>query len=252
MRRLRATIGRLLASLVLAWPMGALADDLVVATASNFLAPMNVLVLQFASTSGHAVSVSSGSTAKLYTQIVHGAPFDIFLSADQMHVQKLVTEQLADASSRFTYSRGRLVLWAGGTSLTGTPDTVLADPRWARIAIANPSVAPYGAAALEVVAAFGLSQQVQPRLVYGESIAQAHAMVATGAAPLGILSRSQVLDAGAGTWIAIDPKLHSAILQDAVILNRAAQNKAAHAFMAFLRSAEGQATIESFGYAIDG
>lgn len=228
------------------------ADEFVVATASNFLATMNVLAPRFSVESGHSLTVTSGSTAKLYQQIVHGAPFDVFLSADQVHAGRLVKERKAVASSLVTYARGRLVLWAGGKLLTGTPAALLTDPQWKRIAIANPAVAPYGSAAVEVLTALSLKDRVTSRLVYGESIAQAHVMVATGAAQLGMLSRSQVYSADPGTWIAIDETLYSPILQDAVLLNRAANNEAARLFMKFLQEAAAKEVIQSFGYGVDG
>ncbi len=231
---------------------GAYAGEVVVATASNLLATMNVLAPRFSAESGHAVTVTSGSTAKLYQQIVHGAPFDVFLSADQMHAARLVREDKAVAASQITYARGRLVLWAGGKPLAGTPDLLLIQPQWKRIAIANPAVAPYGSAALEVLAALSLRERITPQLVYGESIAQAHAMVATGAAQLGMLSRSQVYSADPGTWVAIDETLYSPILQDAVLLNRAASNEAARSFMTFLQAPAAKNIIQSFGYGVDG
>ena len=234
------------------WSSRPWAAEIVVATASNFLATMNALAPRFSAESGHSITVTSGSTAKLYQQIVHGAPFDVLLSADQMHVERLVKEGKAVASSRVTYARGRLVLWAGGEPLMGTPRSLLIDPRWKRIAIANPATAPYGAAAMQVLASLSIESSVTSRLVYGESIAQAHAMVATGSAQLGVLSRSQVYSANPRTWVAIDDAQYSPILQDAVLLNRAAQNQAALSFMKFIRESRAKEVIKSFGYGIDG
>ncbi len=233
-------------------PVHLRADEIVVATASNFLATMNALAPRFSAETGHAITVTSGSTAKLYQQIVHGAPFDVLMSADQAHIDRLIKEGQAVATSRVTYARGRLVLWAGGKPLIGTPQALLSDPRWQRIAIANPAVAPYGAAAMQVLAALSIESRVTARLVYGESIAQAHVMVATGGAQLGVLSLSQVYSADPSTWVAIDDSLYSPILQDAVLLNRAAQNKAGQSFMKFVRGPKARKIIESFGYGLDG
>ncbi len=228
------------------------ADEIVVAAASNFLATMNALAPRFSAESGHAITVTSGSTAKLYQQIVHGAPFDVLMSADQAHVDRLVKEGRALVTSRVTYARGRLVLWAGGKPLLGTPQALLIDPRWQRIAIANPAVAPYGVAAMQVLTALSIESRVTPRLVYGESIAQAHVMVATGGAQLGVLSLSQVFSADPGTWVAIDDSLYSPILQDAVLLNRAAHNEAGRSFMTFVQGPKAREIIQSFGYGFDG
>ncbi len=228
------------------------ADEIVVAAASNFLATMNALAPRFSAESGHAITVTSGSTAKLYQQIVHGAPFDVLMSADQAHVDRLVKEGRAVVTSRVTYARGRLVLWAGGKPLLGTPQALLIDPRWQRIAIANPAVAPYGVAAMQVLTALSIESRVTPRLVYGESIAQAHVMVATGGAQLGVLSLSQVFSADPGTWVAIDDSLYSPIFQDAVLLNRAAHNEAGLSFMTFVQGPKAREIIQSFGYGFDG
>jgi len=228
------------------------ADEIVVAAASNFLSTMNALAPRFNARTGHRATVTSGSTAKLYQQIVHGAPFDVLMSADQVHVDRLVKEGQAAATSRVTYARGRLVLWAGGKPLTGTPHALLTDPRWRRIAIANPAVAPYGVAAMQMLAALSVERLVTPRLVYGESIAQAHVMVATGGAQLGVLSLSQVYAADPDTWVTIDDSLYAPILQDAVLLNRAAQNEAGKSFMNFIQGPEARQIIQSFGYGFDG
>lgn len=228
------------------------ADEIVVAAASNFLATMNALAPRFSAETGHTITITSGSTAKLYQQIVHGAPFDVLMSADQMHVDRLVKEGKAVAASRMTYARGRLVLWAGGKPLKGPPQAILADPRWRRIAIANPAVAPYGVAAMQVFAALSIESRVSARLVYGESIAQAHVMVATGGAQLGVLSLSQVYSDDPATWVAIDDSLYSPILQDAVLLNRAARNLAGQSFMKFVQGPGGREIIQSFGYGFDG
>jgi molybdate transport system substrate-binding protein len=228
------------------------ADAIVVATASNFLATMNALASRFDAQTGHTVTITSGSTAKLYQQIVHGAPFDVLMSADQMHVDRLIEERQAVATSRVTYARGRLVLWAGGKPLTGTPQAILADPRWQRIAIANPAVAPYGVAAMQMFAALSIESRVTARLVYGESIAQAHVMVATGGAQLGVMSLSQLHAADPGTWVSIDDSLYSPILQDAILLNRAARNEAGQSFMTFVQGPEARQIIRSFGYGFDG
>lgn len=228
------------------------ADEIIVASASNFLATMNALALRFGAQTGHTVTITSGSTAKLYQQIVHGAPFDVLMAADQAHVERLVKEGQASATSRVTYARGRLVLWAGGKPLSGTAQAILTDPRWRRIAIANPAVAPYGVAAMQMLAALSIERLVTQRLVYGESIAQAHVMVATGGAQLGVMSLSQVSADDPGTWVAIDDALYAPILQDAVLLNRAARNEAAKAFLTFVQAPEARQIIQSFGYGFDG
>lgn len=231
------------------------AASCTVAVAANFSAPMRALVAAFHATHDHNVTLTIGSSGKFYAQISNGAPFDIFLSADQARVDALESAGLSVADSRFTYATGRLVLW---TSQSGQP----ADGRqrllrgeFDRIALANPRLAPYGRAAVEVLNALGAQNSKQ---VMGENVAQAYAFVHSGNADVGFVALSQVTrprgadeeSAGSILW-RVEPHLHRPIHQDGVVLRRAADNAAARDLMTFLHSREARQIIESYGYGTD-
>lgn len=227
-------------------------EPLTVAVASNFALPAEALADRFTAETGHAVTLSTSSTGKLYAQIVNGAPFDLFLAADSRRPQLLEASGLAVPGTRFTYAVGALVVWSRDPSLAaGDCRRALEDPGFGRVAIANPELAPYGAAARQFLEAAGLWVQVQPRLVYGENIAQALHFVATGNAALGLVARSQAVDTrlpvASCSW-PVPGDLHDPISQDAVVLRRAARNPAAAAFAAFLRGPAAAIIIRRFGY----
>ena len=190
---------------VLAVPLAAGAGEVQVAVAANFAGPLAKIAEGFAAATGHTLKVSAGSTGKFYTQIVAGAPFEVLLAADETTPQRLIDEGRAVAGTRYTYAIGRLVLWSAQPGLVDDQGAVLASDRYRHVAIANPKVAPYGAAAMEVLQARGLTAVVQPRLVTGESIAQAYQFVATGNAEIGFVALSQVLvpgqPAGGSYWL---------------------------------------------------
>ncbi|MEM9623908.1 MAG: molybdate ABC transporter substrate-binding protein, partial [Pseudomonadota bacterium] len=210
------------------------------------------LAKQFAD-SGYQITPTFASTGKLYTQILHGAPFDIFLAADQKHPQMLVQQAIAE--DQFTYARGQLMLVGSSTSQP------LLNNSFTRLAIANPRLAPYGAAAQELFRDMLITHQVRSKLVIGDNVGQAMAIFATGNADIALVARSlgEQLSADVPRWL-VPPDRHSPINQDAVRLLKQPKkrpmkqstkqpgNPAAAAFMAFLKSAEAQATIRSFGY----
>jgi molybdate transport system substrate-binding protein len=219
-----------------------------VAAAANFTAAMKEIVRGFEAATGHPTVPSYGSTGKLYTQIVNGAPYDVFLAADQTRPERLVRE--GRASGQFTYATGRLVLWSPQPDLVDEGGAVLGDGGFRRLAIANPKTAPYGAAAMEVLAALGVDDALTPKLVRGDSISQTRQFVASGAAELGVLALAQiVLDAGGSRWV-IPQALHTPIRQDAVLLARGADKPAARAFMHYLHGPEARSVIERYGYAV--
>ncbi|WP_233356008.1 molybdate ABC transporter substrate-binding protein [Henriciella aquimarina] len=240
--------GAMLALLAL-FPAQAQADEATIAVASNFRPVMAELETVFESQTGHDLTVSVGSTGKLYTQIIHGAPYDIFLAADEARPKRLEAESQIVPGTRFTYAIGQLTLWRpeGGEI---SPEA-LAAPDLRHVAIANPELAPYGAAATEVIAGLGLTGQLEGKLVRGENIGQAFAFVKTGNAELGFVALSQVLSLEDGErgarW---DPPqtLYTPIRQDAVLLKRSADNEAAQAFIAFLRGDDAKAIISGYGY----
>ena len=227
------------------------AAEVRVAVAANFARPMERIAERFTAASGHMVSVSVGSTGRLYSQIVAGAPFDLLLAADAKTPARLVDEGLATAPNRFTYAIGQLVLWSAQPGRVDAEGAVLAADGWQRLAIANPQLAPYGEAAMAVLRARGLAERLAPRLVTGDSIAQAYQFVFTGNAELGFVALSQVLvpgQAGSGSVWRVPQALYPEIRQDVVLLRRAETNPAAVALLAFLREPAARAVIADFGY----
>jgi molybdate transport system substrate-binding protein len=227
------------------------ADEARAAVASNFLQACEALAEDFHARTGHRLRISSASTGKLYAQIRAGAPFDILLSADAQTPRRLVAEGLAEAESVHDYALGRLVLWSRDPDRINDGEALLRGGDIARLAIANPALAPYGAAAREVLERLGRWEALQPALVRGENVGQAMQFVATGAAPLGLLPRSQVQEAerqarGSGWEIPAD--WHAPIVQSAVLLDRGRDNPAARAFSDYLRSAPARAIVLSYGY----
>jgi molybdate transport system substrate-binding protein len=229
------------------------AGEVTVAVAANFARPMANIAEQFQAATGHTVRLSVGSTGRLYSQIVAGAPFDLLLAADAKTPARLVEEGRARAEHRFTYAIGQLVLWSPQPGRVDADGAVLAADGWRRLAIANPKLAPYGEAAMAVLRARGLHQRLAPKLVTGDSIAQAFQFVATGNAELGFVALSQVMAPGqavAGSVWRVPPALYPPIRQDVVLLDRGASNPAATALLAFLREPAARATIAGFGYAV--
>lgn len=221
------------------------ADEVHVAVAANFTAAMKEIAANFEKVSGHHAVLSFGSTGKLYTQIEHGAPFEVFLAADQRRPKLLVEKGVA--SKEFTYAIGKLVLWSRDAKQTvGEQD--LRDDNFNKLAIANPKTAPYGAAAVEIMQNLGVYERLKPKLVLGDNIAQTYQFVATGNAELGFVALAQiVLDDSGSRWLPPDG-LYAPIRQDAVLLERGKDNSVAQAFLDYLHSDEAQAVIHKYGY----
>ena len=239
-------------ALVLALATGsAAAAEVKAAVAANFTATMKELAAKFEAKTGNKVTLSFGSSGKLYTQIVNGAPYDIFLSADAARPEKLEDEGGAVQGSRFTYAMGRLALWSAQPDFVDSEGTVLNSEKFERIAIANPKTAPYGAAAVEVLQGLGLYEKLSPRIVQGDNIAQTYQFVSTGNAQLGFVALSQVMAKQSGSWWQIPQDYYTPIRQDAVLLKSAADNKAAKALLDFLRSPEAKQIIEQSGYGVE-
>ena len=240
-----------LSLLVLLLPTLARADSVSVAVAANFSAPMKEIAAAFERSSGHRVILSLGSTGKLYAQIRNGAPFDLFLAADRETPTMLVAEGAALGEGRMTYAEGRLVLWSARSGYVDPEGRVLGRHGFRHLAIANPKLAPYGQAALEVLTALGLLDSVTPRLVRGESIAQTYQFVASGAAELGFVALAQVTQDGrigeGSAWV-VPAELHQPIRQDAVVLARSRDKAAARALLAFLGSEPARRVIRAYGY----
>lgn len=227
------------------------ADDVMVAVAANFAAPMAKIAEGFTAATGHTLKTSTGSTGKFYSQILSGAPFQVLIAADDETPKKLIAEGHAVAGSAFTYAIGVLVLWSAQPGLVDDQGAVLAGGRFNRLAIANPRLAPYGAAAMDVIRARGLTDAITPRLVTGESIAQAYQFVATGNAELGFVALSQVAAPGkplTGSFWRVPSSLHGEIRQDAVLLKPGEKSAAAAALLAYLKSPAARAVIQAWGY----
>ncbi|MGB3394635.1 MAG: molybdate ABC transporter substrate-binding protein [Stenotrophomonas sp.] len=222
-----------------------------VAVAANFADAARKLAADYARQSGHRIDISSASTGKLYAQIRNGAPFDVLLSADAQTPRRLVAEGLADAGTLHDYATGRLVLWSRDPARVSDGEALL---RWGaieRLAIANPDLAPYGAAARETLQHVQRWQELAPALVMGENVGQAAQFVVSGAAPLGLLPRSLVLEARRtmpGSGWEVPATWHTPIVQSAVLLQRGSDNPAARGFLHYLKSAEARQRIRAFGY----
>lgn len=227
------------------------AGEVRVAVAANFTAPMQAIAARFEKDTGHKALLAFGATGKFYAQVRNGAPFDVLLAADDKTPARLEREGYAVPGSRFGYAVGRLVLWSPRAGFVDPRGEVLRSVRWRHLSIANPKTAPYGAAAIAVLDKLGVRAAVQPRIVQGESIAQAYQFASTGNAELAFVALAQVwrdgrIVSGSG-WI-VPANLHTPIRQDAVLLARGRANPAAQALLEYLGSSKGKAIIRSFGY----
>ena len=218
-----------------------------VAVAANFQPALAELAPLFAAATGHEVVASAGSSGKLAAQVEQGAPFDVLLSADAERPRQLVERGLAERSSRFTYARGRLVLWSARPGLRIGPET-LREGDFRHLAVANHETAPYGAAALEVLHRLDAYRRVSRRLVRGESVGQTFAFVDSGAAELGFVALSQVAGRRDGSSRIVAALMHSPIEQQAVLLTAAAEPDAARALLRWLAGAEARAVMTRHGY----
>jgi molybdate transport system substrate-binding protein len=227
------------------------ADEIQVAVAANFTAPMQQIAAQFEKDSGHKAVLSFGATGKFYAQIVNGAPFELLLAADDETPARLEKEGQGVAGSRFTYAIGKLVLWSADPALVDGKGEVLKTGNFKHLAIANPKTAPYGAAAVETLSKLGLLASLQPRFVQGENISQTQQFIVTGNAELGFIALSQVIKdgkIGAGSAWTVPANLYEPIRQDAVQLAKGKDKPAAAALLAYLKGDKAKAIIKTFGY----
>lgn len=227
------------------------AEEVQVAVAANFTAPMKIIAADFEKASGQKVALSFGATGKFYAQIKNGAPFDILLAADDETPAKMEKEGLGVAGSRFTYAIGKLVLWSAKPDFVDAKGEVLKKGGFEHIALGNPKLAPYGAAAVETMTRLGVMSTLEPKFVQGENIAQTFQFVSTGNAELGFVALSQVyedgkLKSGSG-WI-VPADMHSPIRQDAILLPKGKGNPAAEALLKYLKSSKAKAVIKAYGY----
>jgi molybdate transport system substrate-binding protein len=214
---------------------------------------MQKIAQAFEQDTGHKAQLAFGATGKFYAQIKNGAPFAVLLAADDETPARLEKEGLAVAGTRFTYATGRLALWSKQPSLVDDKGEVLRSQRFSKLAMADPKLAPYGAAALEVIKALGVQASVTPKLVQGESIGQTYQFVSTENAQLGFVALSQISIDGRITqgsaWV-VPPSMHTPLKQDAVLLNAGKGHAAATALLKYLQSDTAKTIIQSYGYAL--
>ncbi len=243
----RVSMAAALAGALLA-AVPARAGETLVAVAANFTAAARDIGAAFSEATGHEAVFSFGSTGKLYTQIAHGAPFEVFLAADAARPARAEAEGLGVPGTRFTYALGRIVLYSADPDLVDANATVLETGDFDRLAIANPATAPYGAAAVEAITALGQLDALAPKIVRGDSIAQTHQFIMTGNAALGFVALSQVAGHDQGSRWLVPTDLYAPIRQDAILLQRGADNTAARDFLAFLKGPAATAIMARYGY----
>ena len=229
-----------------------MAAQINVAVASNFITTLRQLADSFEEQSGHSLRISGASTGKLYAQITHGAPFDLFLAADEARPRHLVKDGKAVAESRFTYAEGQLVFWSPRSSTESNAERLLHSGDIKRLAIANPKTAPYGLAAKSALQKMGLWHKTAIKMVRGENIGQTFHFVSSGAVDGGFIALAQTqTESRDGLLWQVPKNYYAPIKQQVVLLNRAKNNAAALSFLAYLRSDDAQAIIQKNGYAIE-
>jgi molybdate transport system substrate-binding protein len=230
-----------------------IADEVKIAVAANFTDVTRIIAKLFEEETGHTTKISYGSTGKLYSQIEHGAPFELFLAADTKRPIKAEKEGLAVAGSRFIYAKGKLVLWSIKPEEFKDGETYLKRAKLKHLALANPKTAPYGQAALEVMQSIESLTDLKPKLVKGDSISQTFQFVATGNADAGFVALSQIKawKGDAGSLWEIPQAYYDSIDQAAVMLQRGASNPAAIAYLEFLKGKAARDVITEFGYGVE-
>jgi molybdate transport system substrate-binding protein len=226
----------------------AAAATVQIAVASNFMEPAKEIAATFTAQTGHQANLSFAPSGQIYVQLTHGAPFEIFLSADKERAQQAEKNGFSVNGTRFTYAVGRLVLYSTRPSYVDANGKVLARSDFEHLAIADPAIAPYGLAAVQSLRKLGLYDRLKPKTVQGSSIAQTFQFVQTGAAEIGFVAKSQVINRPDGSRWIVPATLHSPIDQQAVLLKTGANNPAAKAFMTFLKSQTARAIIRRYGY----
>ena len=249
-RRIALLVPALVGAILALGASPALAAQTQVAVASNFTDTAKEIAAAFKAATGDEAVLSFGASGQFYTQITKGAPFEVFLSADADRPKKADADGLSVPGSRFTYAVGRLVLFSKTPGLVDDRGAVLSSGKFAKLSIADPASAPYGEAAIETLKTLKLYDTLQPKIVQGSNITQAYQFVETGAAELGFVALSQVInEAGGSRWL-VPAADHAPIEQQAVLLKTGARNPAAKAFIDFLKSPTGVAIIKKYGYEV--
>ncbi len=227
------------------------ADEVHIAVAANFTRTLQTLEPMFEDRTGHQLTASYASTGKLYALITNGAPYEVFLSADQAHSQRLIREGMAVAGSEFTYALGQLSLWCNDHQAIPAGKIRLLEGKFRKLAIANPKTAPYGQAAMETLQYLGIDQQLTPLLVFGENIGQAYQFVFSGNADCGLVAQAYIsANPELGSYWQVPADYYQPLKQEAVLLARGKASPAAEDFLAFLRSPDALAVIHSQGYGL--
>lgn len=230
------------------------AEVIKVAVASNFTHPIKEIAKNFEQDTQNKVELSFGSSGKFYAQIANGAPYEVFLSADQAKPKRLADEGMAIADTQFTYAEGQLVLWSKDPQKVDPLGKVLDEDSFNRLALANPKLAPYGLAALQTLETLELVDKTRTKWVKGVNIAQTYQYVDTLNADIGFVALSQITEnhkiTQGSAWIVPD-EFYLPIKQDAIIVKGAERNATAQAFLDYLRSNSAQKIIQSYGYKIE-
>lgn len=235
------------------WSSCTLAQELSIAVASNFTNAAQDIVSLFEKTTGHRVKVSFGSTGNLYAQIKNGAPFEVFLAADKQHPTEADKAGLTELGTRFTYARGKLVMWSGKNKAFSNGEAYVKGLEFSRVAIANPQTAPYGLAAKQVMEYLGIWEKAKSKLIQGDNISQVFQFAATNNVDIGFVAFSQVKawKNSTGTLWKIPQAYYTPIVQQAVLLKKGKNNPAALAFIDFLKSSKARQVITSYGYIVE-
>jgi molybdate transport system substrate-binding protein len=249
-KALKARLAFVLAATWIFVAAPALAADTQVAVAANFTEPAKEIAAAFAAKTGNHAILSFGSSGQFYTQITHGAPYEVLLSADADRPIKAEQDGVGVPGTRFTYAIGQLVLWSETPGLVDPAGAVLAHGHYNKLAIADPAAAPYGLAAVQTLNKLGVYAAVKSKIVQGTSITQAYDFVHTGAAELGFVALSQVINDPSGSRWLVPAADHAVIDQQAILLWNGAKNPAARAFMDFLKGPEARAIIQRYGYEV--
>jgi molybdate transport system substrate-binding protein len=231
-------------------PIAAKAAETQVAVAANFTEPAKEIAQAFKAATGHTASLSFSSSGQFYAQMSHGAPYEVFLSADADRPLKAEQDGLGVPGTRFTYAIGRLVLYSKTPGLVDAAGAVLAGGKFNKLSIADPTAAPYGVAAVQTMRKLGVYPAVKPKIVMGSSITQAYQFVETGAAELGFVAYSQVINGTGGSRWLVPTTDHAPIAQQAILLYPGQNNPAAKAFLSFLKGPAAVAIIKKYGYEV--
>jgi molybdate transport system substrate-binding protein len=240
----------LISAAALLVPASAFAADPQIAVAANFTDPAKEIAAAFKAQSGHAVQLSFGASGQFYTQISQGAPFEVLLSADSDRPKKAEQAGLGVPGTRFTYAVGRLVLYSKTPGAVDANGAVLTNGTFDKLSIADPTAAPYGLAAIQTMSKLGVYDRLKPRIVTGSSITQAYQFVQSGAAEVGFVALSQVINEPGGSRWLVPSNDHAPIEQQAILLVPGDKDPAARAFLAFLKSPAAIAIIKRYGYEV--